>query len=59
MSTAVTSGTVALLIESSKKKFGVKPSPNAIKAMLMHTAFTMADANGQPYDTSDARARAR
>ena len=46
MSTAVTSGTVALLMESSKQKFGVKPSPNAIKAMLMHTAFTMADANG-------------
>ena len=51
MAAAVTSGTVALLIESSKQKFGVKPSPNAVKAMLMQTAFAMADANGAPYDT--------
>ena len=35
MAAAVTSGTVALLIESSKQRFGVKPSPNAVKAMLM------------------------
>ena len=43
MAAAVTSGTVALLLESSKQRFGVKPSPNAVKAMLMATAF----ANGR------------
>jgi serine protease AprX len=50
MSAAVTSGTVALLLESSKQRFGVKPSPNTVKAMLMSSAFTMADADGAQYD---------
>ncbi len=50
MAAAVTSGTVALLMESSQQKFGVKPSPNTVKAMLMQSAFTMADANGAQYD---------
>jgi serine protease AprX len=50
MSAAVTSGTVALLLESSRQRFGVKPSPNAVKAMLMQSAFTMTDANGANYD---------
>jgi serine protease AprX len=50
MAAAVTSGTVALLLESSKQRFGVKPSPKAVKAMLMQSAFTMADADGAQYD---------
>jgi len=33
-----------LLIEASRKSFGVKPTPNTIKAMLMHAAFLMNDA---------------
>ena len=51
MAAAVTSGTVALLLESSKQRFGVKPTPHAVKAMLMSTAFTMGDADGARYDT--------
>ena len=51
MAAAVTSGTVALMLESSKQRFGVKPSPNAVKAMLMASAFAMADADGAQYDT--------
>jgi serine protease AprX len=51
MAAAVTSGTVALMLESSKQRFGVKPSPNVVKAMLMSAAFTMADADGAQYDT--------
>ena len=51
MAAAVTSGTVALLLESSKQRFGVKPAPNAVKAMLMASALGMADADGVRYDT--------
>ena len=51
MAAAVTSGTVALLLEQSKLKFGVKPSPNTVKAMLMQSAFDMTDGSGARYDT--------
>jgi hypothetical protein len=44
MSAGVVSGTVALMIERAKATFGAKPTPNAIKAMLMSTAFPMTDA---------------
>jgi len=40
---------VALMIESAKTTFGVKPAPNAIKAMLQVSAFSMSDATGSPY----------
>jgi serine protease AprX len=50
MAAAVTSGTVALLLEQSKQRFGIKPSPNTVKAMLMATAFGMADADNVAYD---------
>jgi hypothetical protein len=49
MAAATVSGSVALMIESAKTNFGVKPPPNAIKAMLMATAFPMSNAAGQPY----------
>jgi len=51
MAAGVASATAALLIEASTKTFGVKPTPNAVKAMLMHSAFPMTDAAGAPYDT--------
>jgi hypothetical protein len=44
------SGTVALMIEGAKATFGVKPSPNAIKAMLQTSAFPMSDASGAQYN---------
>ncbi|MGE3843156.1 MAG: S8 family serine peptidase, partial [Vicinamibacterales bacterium] len=50
MATAVVSGTVALMIEGARAQFGVEPTPNALKAMLQHTAFPMSDAGGHAYD---------
>ena len=50
MSAPTVSGTVALMLEAALKKFKVTPTPNMIKAMLMHSAFTMTDQNGRPYD---------
>jgi serine protease AprX len=50
MATGVVSGTVALMIEKAKLTFGVKPSANAIKAMLQRSAFPLTNASGQRYD---------
>ncbi|MBI4265294.1 MAG: S8 family serine peptidase [Acidobacteria bacterium] len=53
MATAVTSGTVALLIETSRAAFPTaRPelTPNTVKAMLQFTAFTMHDENLAPYN---------
>ncbi len=50
MATAVTTGTVALVVEAGRRAFGVKPTPRQVKAMLMQTAFPMVDASGAPYD---------
>ncbi len=49
MAAAVTSGSVALMLEGAKATFGVKPPANAVKAMLQHTAFPMGDATATPY----------
>ena len=49
MAAGVVSGTAALLIEAARATFGAAPTPNAIKAMLMTTAFPMSDAAGTPY----------
>jgi hypothetical protein len=49
MAAAVVSGSVALMIEGTKASFGASPTPNAVKAMLQHTAFPMADAAGTAY----------
>jgi hypothetical protein len=46
MAAGVVSSTVALMIEAAKTTFGVNPTPNAIKAMLQRTAFSMNDAGG-------------
>ena len=40
MAAAVTSGSVALMLEATKATFGVKPTPNAVKAMLQHTRLS-------------------
>jgi hypothetical protein len=50
MAAGVVSGSVALMIEASRAEFGVKPSPKTIKAMLQHTAFSVVDPSGRPYD---------
>ncbi|MBM3770878.1 MAG: DNRLRE domain-containing protein [Acidimicrobiia bacterium] len=50
MSAGVVSGTVALMIEQSKLTFGVRPTSNAIKAMLMRSAIPLTDAQGVRYD---------
>jgi len=49
MAAAVTSGSVALMIEGAKAVYGATPTANAVKAMLQHTAFPMSDATGAPY----------
>jgi serine protease AprX len=49
MSTAVVSGSVALMIEEARANYGDAPTPNAIKAMLQVSAFPMSDAAGTPY----------
>jgi serine protease AprX len=46
MAAGVVSGAVALVIEASRGAFGRAPSPNAIKAMIQHSAFPMAKADG-------------
>ena len=45
MAAAVTSGVVALMLESGRTTFGVSPSPNAVKAMLQYSAVPLANAN--------------
>jgi serine protease AprX len=51
MATPAVAGTVALVHEASRTAFGVKPTPNAVKAMLMHSAFKLSDGGGKAYDT--------
>ena len=45
MAAAVTTGVVALMIDAQKRAFGrsAKLPPNAIKAMLQHSAFVLPD----------------
>jgi serine protease AprX len=50
MAAGVVSGTVALMIENAKLNFGVRPTSNALKAMLQQSAFPMTNASGQAYD---------
>jgi serine protease AprX len=50
MAAGVVSGTVALMIEQAKMNFGVRPTSNALKAMLQQSAFPMTAANNQRYD---------
>jgi subtilisin family serine protease len=50
MSAAVVTGTVALMVEASRQAFGRAPTPNAVKAMLQHSAFPLAASGGGPYD---------
>jgi serine protease AprX len=51
MAAGVVSGAVALMIEAARDAIGQTPTPNAIKAMIQHSAFPMAKADGSgPYD---------
>jgi serine protease AprX len=50
MAAGVVSGTVALMMQNSSWYFSGYPTPNAIKAMLQHSAFPMTDATGAAYD---------
>ena len=52
MSAAVVSGSVALMIEAARNKFtaSATPKPNAVKAMLMASAFGLGDDKGKAYD---------
>jgi serine protease AprX len=50
MAAGVVSGSVALMIEAAKTNFGVKPTANALKAMLQHSALILANAQGARYD---------
>jgi len=60
MSTAVVTGSVALMIEGTRSRFPTywtmfgpvtaTPTPNAVKAMLMNSAFKLGDASGNEYD---------
>ncbi len=50
MAAAVVSGSVALMLEQTRTRFGATPTPNAVKAMLQHSAFSMTDAGGADYD---------
>ena len=43
-------GAVALTLLTSRDAFGVKPTANAVKAMLQHSSLKLADANRVPYD---------
>ena len=53
MATAVTSGTVALVIEAHRQTNPNAPplTPNAVKAILEYTSIPMRDAHGVEYDT--------
>ncbi len=54
MATAVTTGTVALMLEASRSAndypTGPSLTPNATKAILQYTAFDVRDASGASYD---------
>jgi serine protease AprX len=52
MATAVTTGSVALLVEANRNANPYRPAltPNAIKATLQYTAFNVRDAAGAEYD---------
>jgi serine protease AprX len=45
MSAAVTSGTVALMIDANRRKFSTRLTPNAVKALLEFTAIPLAGAD--------------
>jgi serine protease AprX len=53
MATAVTTGTVALMLEASRysNQYSAAPlTPNAVKAVLQYTAFDVRDASGGSYE---------
>src|SRR6185436_12400105 len=52
MATAVTSGSVAQLLEANRAANRYHPAltPNAVKGLLQYTSFVVRDANGIEYD---------